>query len=165
MRSSPIWIASSTKPTCGARTAPYVATGVAGHVVVTALSRDRPKWTITIASAADDRITTGPRPSSSQDAIRSRKVSTMANKHSLHTVVSLPNAATLALRARRREGVLVTCTSGTCWVTEEGVFHDFILQCGDAYQARKGSLVVVCALSDSVLSTEESEPRPRARAA
>jgi hypothetical protein len=89
----------------------------------------------------------------------------MANMRSNQIVVSLPNAATLALRARQREGALVTCTSGTCWVTEEGVFQDFILQRGDAYQARKGGLVVICALSDSVLSTEEFEARPRARAA
>lgn len=81
------------------------------------------------------------------------------------TVVSLPNAALLALRARHREGAMVTCTSGTCWVTEEGVFQDFILKRGDAYRARKGGLVVVCALSDSVLSMKGVEARPRASAA
>ena len=38
-----------------------------------------------------------------------------------HYVMPLPNGTTMALRSATR-GTVMLCRSGTCWVTEEGVY-------------------------------------------
>jgi hypothetical protein len=64
------------------------------------------------------------------------------------SITPLPNGTTLALRAGDR-GAIMLCRSGTCWVTEEGVFEDHVLRNGDAYRPQRNGLVVICALSDA----------------
>ena len=70
-----------------------------------------------------------------------------------HYVTPLPNGTTMALRSAARDAVML-CRSGTCWVTEEGVYQDHILGRGDAYRPQGNGTVVVYALANAEMEVD-----------
>lgn len=55
------------------------------------------------------------------------------------------------LRLGGAEGVVIGCTRGVVWITEEGDPRDHLVEAGGRHRVRSRGLVVAEALRDSVL--------------
>jgi len=71
-------------------------------------------------------------------------------KENLHTIteVTLAKHKMWSIEGDRR-GDVVSCKSGTLWITQEGDLKDYILEAGRDFWVTKPGTIVVQALDDS----------------
>ncbi len=74
----------------------------------------------------------------------------LSTKDSLRTMtdISLPKYKTWSIEGDRR-GDVITCLSGTLWVTQEGDFKDYVLESGRSFWVTRPGPVVLQALDNS----------------
>jgi hypothetical protein len=71
-------------------------------------------------------------------------------KQNLHTYtdVTLPKFKTWSIEGNRR-GDMISCLSGSLWVTQEGDLKDYVIEAGKNFWVTKPGTVVVQALANS----------------
>jgi hypothetical protein len=74
-------------------------------------------------------------------------LNTKQNVHTL-TEITLAKYKTWSIEGNRR-GDVISCKSGTLWVTQEGDFKDYIIEAGRNFWVTRPGRVIVQALDNS----------------
>jgi hypothetical protein len=82
-------------------------------------------------------------------------LNTKQNVHTL-TDITLAKYKTWSIEGNRR-GDVISCNSGTLWVTQEGDFKDYIIEAGRNFWVTRPGTVVVQALDKSTFKYSLNE--------
>ena len=67
--------------------------------------------------------------------------------------VCLPKGSMFRIEGNR-QGQIILCQAGVCWITQEGDPQDYLLEAGEKLTVERAGLVVVQAITDGAICLE-----------